>query len=119
MIFDFFIKFLKKKKQTGCDHDWEFVSYGEYYKRKYLDGLDVPYYFKKQKKGAHQIPEYCRDYIATNYVCLKCGECKNQNEEFKRLYNLQEKEKRLAKKTARRRKMWAKQLWEDGCKKGI
>lgn len=103
----------KNKTDMECYHDWELIENksNEYYKvwSSYIGLHSTIYNIHKTspslwKQPAHSIvwPE--------NTVCLKCGECDNQADRWKRKYHNDIKEKR-------RRKIWAKQLWEDGCKK--
>ena len=118
----FFSNWFSKKEPEpeGCDHDWEVVERGDYYRYRY-NHLFFPCDSTKGE-WSEVVKNLVRSHIpilpgaftevqrATNRVCVKCGECDNQISLFKKMY----RDKKLA---VRRRKMWAKQLWEDGCKK--
>ena len=102
----------KYKCPDGTAHDWETISKGKiwrYYRYDYCK-KDI---FKTNNYVTKDRPieplGYSQWAQATNRVCVKCGQCDNQEARWKKALREQTK-------ADRRRKAWAKQLWEDGCK---
>jgi hypothetical protein len=113
----------KQPEPEVCEHDWEVVERGGYYRINFSFPNKELVEFGPICKGdidPNIISAYMSIYgkiqIPENRVCLKCGECYGGIARFKKMYDEQERRAREESKAARRRKMWAKQLWEDGCK---
>ncbi len=108
------------KPEPRCDHDWETISYGDVFKN-FPFGVDGSFWYLIHKANNKDVClisslHYAVIVQSQNRVCIKCGECDNQEAQWLKKYKAQEKAKRDTKKSNRRRKMWAKQLWKDGCK---
>ena len=106
--------YAKSKKADGCDHDWEVVKETYAYYKWFYGNQNV----NKSETNKPFFSIHNHRVYPKNKVCLKCGECDKQIERWENRYKEQQRKEANDKKEKRRRKAWAKQLWEDGCKNG-
>ena len=96
----------------GCDHDWFTIRLSDYIKYTTSDG-DICIVPVESRYGTYYDTTY-----GTNKVCTLCGECDNGADEMDQAMAYQIKREKNATKIARRKRLWAEQLWKDGCKNG-
>ena len=98
------IKKLIEKLFGICFHDFEEVEEGDYYR--YASSNTI-YYGKGLRRWRH--------LYAVKKVCLKCGYCVNEIDEWKKKFEMQMEDIKKRAEEKDNRKQLAKKMWED-CK---
>jgi hypothetical protein len=92
-------------------HEWYTIRISDYIK--YTDSHGDS---RIMSNNARYDSYYERISMGTNRVCTECGACDDGADRMDQAMTDQIKRLKDVDKIARRKRLWAEQLWNDGCK---